>query len=431
LNHGNPAAPPVPSGLAELRQPDLAALVRLAEAMAPTQRTPVVRLEGPRHAKALQPARERPGCPHCGALPLRLRLHRPRHLWRFLVPVAVALLAVAAILAYDTNPGRDANLPAATGPYVWPHGAPIGITLSGLQAFLFGPVNVTTMENQIRAAKDDWHANTIRLQVIQDKLVGADGHHYRPAYMAYVRQVTNFGLRLGLTMVLNAQTEVCTGYALSEPLPDHATSVFWQQMMRWYKNNPRVVFDLFNEPRKTSWAQWKAATQPLITLIRAAGARNQIWVDGENWGSTLEGVPILHDPLHDIVYTIHHPGSDRGGTGPAPTTAQLDAAFGDLAARGVPIVDAEFANYTGSYDWFRPGPNVRRYLAYVTAHHIGLLAWSLLPGALNSTLDYASVSHEPQGDGALLRTWFAEVSYPGPHSRKSPSPVSAQLTRHP
>jgi hypothetical protein len=326
------------------------------------------------------------------------------------VAAGVTTLAAVIVLLAPAIAGRP---PAQTRPagaryFAWPHGAPIGITLSGLQAYLFGPTNVTTMENQMRAAKLDWHANTIRLQIIQDKLVGEGGHHYRPAYMAYVRQIVAFGLHLGLTMVLNAQTEQSTGYALSEPLPDYATSVFWQQMMRWYKNNPRVVFDLFNEPRKSDWQQWQAATQPLIDQIRAAGARNQIWLEGLNWDSTLAGVPLLHDPLHNLAYTIHHPGSDRGGTGPAPTTAQLGAAFGNLAARGIRVVDAEFANYTGSYDWVQPGRNVRRYLAYLTAHHVGLRAWSLLPGALNSTLDYASVSREPQGDGALLRDWFAQ-----------------------
>ena len=327
--------------------------------------------------------------------------------WLAIVVLPVAA-AVAVILSLLPGPGS-----ASSGKpylYTWPHGTPIGITLSGLQSYLFGPGDVTTMEHQMRAAKYDWHANTVRLQVIQDKLVGAGGHTFRPAYMGYVRRLVTFGLHLRLTVVLNDQTEVSTGYALSERLPTYATTVFWQRMTRIWKNNPHVAFDLFNEPRKCSWAQWQAAMQPLITQVRDAGARNQLWVDGIDWGSTLAGVPLLHDPLHDLVYTIHHPGSKASGTQPAPTTAQLDAVFGDLADQHIRVVDAEFANYTGSYDWLTPGPSVRRYLAYLAAHHVGMLAWSLVPGALNATPDYASVSREPQGDGALIRAWFTAQS---------------------
>ena len=38
-----------------------------------------------------------------------------------------------------------------------------------------------------------------------------------------------------------------------------------------------------------------------------------------------------------------------------------------------------------------------------------MLAWSLLPGSLNKTADYHSVSKEPQGDGALVMDWFHRV----------------------
>ncbi len=70
------------------------------------------------------------------------------------------------------------------------------------------PKAVATLEHQMLAAKTYWHASTIRLQVTQDRLLGADGKHFRPGYMADVRAVTDYGPRLGLTIVLNAQTEL-------------------------------------------------------------------------------------------------------------------------------------------------------------------------------------------------------------------------------
>jgi Cellulase (glycosyl hydrolase family 5) len=343
---------------------------------------------------------------------------------------ALAALIVAALAMAPPRPPAPVAVTAARY-HVWPGGRPpIGITLSGLQAHTFSEINMTTMENQMRAAKTYWHANTVRLQIIQDKLVGQYGHAFNPAYMAYVRRLVAFGRGLGLVMVLNAQTEQSPGWGASEPLPTHATAVFWRRMLRCYRNRRGVVFDVFNEPRKCGWDQWRAAMQPLITMIRRAGARNQIWVEGIRWASTLAGVPLLRDPLHDTVYTIHHPGSDRGGDGPAPSTAQLGRVLGNLAARGVPVVDAEFTNYWGSYDWRHPGPNVRRFLAYLTSHHIGMLAWSLVPGALNSTLDYRSATQEPQGAGTLIRAWFRREAQTAGSGRARGAPLTPRA-RHP
>ena len=340
---------------------------------------------------------------------IRQHRRRPRRA-HTAVRVLMAALALATAAAVAVLLLVPMTPPAAPGPpryYDWPGGAPRGITLSGLQAYLFGPPNVTMMEKQMLAARRYWHANTIRLQVIQDKLVGEDGNRYRPLYGRYVRELVTFGLRHHLTVVLNAQTEISTGWATDEPMPTRATFAFWARVIRWYRNRPGVAFDLFNEPRHSDWTTWQADMQGLITYIRRHGARNWIWVDGERWGSTLAGVPLLHDPARRLAYTYHHPGAPWQYQN-TPTADTWDRAFGDLAARGLPVVDGEFAAFTGSYDWARPSQTVRQYLAYLAAHHIGLLGWTLTPGALNSTGSYASASTEPQGDGRLVKAWFAQ-----------------------
>lgn len=335
--------------------------------------------------------------------------------WTAIMAGLIAIVAAAGFLLVAVSgpaaPARAAGPAqlAAAHYYQWPGGeAPQGITLSGLQAYLMTPTVVPTLEHQMLAAKTYWHATYIRLQVTQDRLVGANGAHFRPAYMAKVRQTVDYGLSLGLNIVINAQTELQTGYQQKEPLPTRATYAFWGQAMRFWANNPRVTFDLFNEPRRCTWGQWDDAMQGLVSFVRGAGAHNPIWVEGRWWGSTLAGVPLLHQPAGNppIVYTIHHPGAPWDWQA-NPTKATWDAAFGSLAARGIPVVDGEFANYVGSYDWQHSARTVRAYLAYLTSHHVGMLAWSLLPGALNSTLDYRSVSRQPQGDGAQVRRWFA------------------------
>jgi hypothetical protein len=318
------------------------------------------------------------------------------------------------VIVSNDNKTADLGIVGPTQHATWPHGIPIGVTLSGLQQYILSQSTVTTMERQIYAAKHSWHANTVRFQVLQDRMVGADGHHFERYYMRDLQEVTRYALHQHLRVVINAQTELSMGYALSESLPTHATTVFWDKVLHHYKNNRRVILDLFNEPRRCNWEQWQYAFQTLINHIRGEGVTNQIWVEGINWGSTLEDVPLLHGG--NIVYTFHHPGAPWPNQAPV-NKATWNKAFGYLAKEGIPVVDAEFSNFVGSYDWqapyirhgHQPGKLVRDYLAYLRHNNIGMLAWSLLAGSLNRDQHYDSVTVEPQGDGTLVHDWFKRI----------------------
>jgi hypothetical protein len=321
--------------------------------------------------------------------------------------------ALGVILATLTATPAQAGT-QTQGPSAVPH----GITLDGLQDWLprraafdrdmaLPESRLLRMEQQIRAARYDWNANVVRFQILQDKLVGANGRVFSAVYMQDIRTVTGYALGVGLQVVLNAQTETTPGFRRDEPLPTQATRSFWQQIMAYYKNNPRVIFDLFNEPRNCSWRQWHHAMQGLLDFVRHSGARNTVWVEGRWWGSTLAGVPLLHGT--GIVYSFHHPGSPWPGQ--APVTAKTwTRAFGYLARRGIPVVDGEFVNYADGYHWEHASVMVPRYLRYLAAHHIGMTAWTLgLPGVLNATASLTSATHEPVGCGQLIKSWFRRM----------------------
>lgn len=386
------------AGLAELQQPGLAGLVRLAESTAYTAPLPVF---------------VPPGCPRC--LKRRQRSGRVRIIAAI---IAVISLAAGAVIIHFARPQPlDLSVPSGSQPYSWPGRAPAGLTLSGLQNYVISPHMIYVMERQVRASRLYWHSNAVRLQIVQDRLVGAHGNGDSKYYMYVIRKLVHYSIHMGLKVVLNAQTEQSVGFSRDEPLPTRATRKFWDLMLHYYQDNPHVIFDLFNEPRHCSWQQWYRALQPLVTHIRNTDADNAIWVDGRQWGSTLEGVPLLHEPhgFPPIVYTIHHPGSTTGNL--APVNRELWwQSFGYLAARGVPVVDAEFANYLGSYHWKHMRKTVPRYLKYLTRYHVGMMAWSLVPGALNSGPNYTSCSRPPQGDGCMAREWFGKTS--GVHYHK-------------
>lgn len=364
-------------------------------------------------------------CHACGQ-PLRNR-HRRSLKPRFsrLLLIAASAAAVAAAGAYEiAQPGGGPPAIASVHPYRWPHGAPRGIVLSGLQSYVMSPALIRRMERQIYAIKHYWYGNTVGLQVTQDRLVGVNGNVFRTYYMHDVRELVQYALDQHLVVVISDQTELSTGYAQDEPLPTLATFTFWRHMMYYFGSKPGVIFDLFNEPRHCSWQQWYNDFQPLVNYIRRHGAYNQLWVEGVDWGSTLEDVPLLKGS--NIVYDFHHAGAPWGYDAPINKTT-WDAAFGYLAAKGIPVVDGEFANYTGSYYWGDPAvkdeiarPLVVRYLRYLKGMGIGMLAWTLMPGSLNgSRHGFYSVSFEPQGDGYLIRHWFAYLA-----AQRIPGPLS-------
>ena len=300
-----------------------------------------------------------------------------------------------------------------------------GITIAALQNYLsYGKA----VQDQISAAARGWNVNAIRLQIVQDKLVGASGHRYRysrgysATYMYNIRQIVTFALHRHLNVILNAQTEISLGYSADENLPTAATYAFWRAMIRYYGDNPHVVFDLFNEPRFCNWAMWTRSMQSLVDFVRRIGSLNQLWAEGLWWGSTFAGLPHLLSG-QGIVYSFHHPGAPWPWQGWVPGYQPgvmgpplWNAAFGDLAARGVPMVNGEFVNYIGGYYWPRSTQMVSQYMHYLAERHIGMVAWSLQPGIMTANSQLGSAVSEPQGAGRLVWRYFHHMSLPaGPY----------------
>lgn len=117
----------------------------------------------------------------------------------------------------------------------------------------------------------------------------------------------------------------------SAAVPNSAFADFWSRMAFLYKNNPKVIFGLVNEPTKISTMQWYSAAQACINAIRATGATNMIMVPGNGWTgagswtdnwydtasnkvSNAVGWLTLNDPLNNTVVSVHmYMDPDAGG----------------------------------------------------------------------------------------------------------------------
>jgi hypothetical protein len=283
-----------------------------------------------------------------------------------------------------------------------------GLTVSGLQEGNWTGLIPLDLE-KIAATANDWCANTIRIQLNQDLLLGPTGTGFDQEYMAAIESEVNLAESYNLVVVLNDETNftpLAVRHYQAGPTPE--TEVFWKDLARLYGNDPQVIFDLFNEPRTSVpymsearlWRLWldggtfkgvryRFGMAALAAYVRyTVGARNLFWIEGPRYSLSFAGMIRYHALIHvsGVVYAIHHA---QGAHDPAA----WDAAFGYLVTDGIaPVVDGEFTNYeplpnpkvnlVPGYCWTDAPTAVPQYLQYLNSLGIGVSAYQLVPGWL-------------------------------------------------
>jgi endoglucanase len=176
-----------------------------------------------------------------------------------------------------------------------------------------------------------WGANAIRLNLAQElwladcpAQMGGERTTYRRAVDRHVQDATGRGLAVILALA-HVEGGRATGCARPAPpqlkeMADERSPGFWRAVAARYRDEPLVLFDLFNEPRDLSDEVWHdgglvtdrsgrtyraVGMQALYDAVRSAGARNLVVVGGTRLASDL-GV-LLRRPLagEGIVVGLH------------------------------------------------------------------------------------------------------------------------------
>ncbi|MCL2661341.1 MAG: glycoside hydrolase family 5 protein, partial [Acidobacteriaceae bacterium] len=227
-----------------------------------------------------------------------------------------------------------------------------GVASSG---FEFSTTGEGNQSNEIaEAISDNWNSNFIRLPLNQDSWLSATNG---AAYQARIDAIVSMIATLGKYVELDLHWSGCgpTGSATKQyQMPDDNSITFWQSVATHYKNNPAVLFDLFNEPFTIGWKVWRdggqvsdsgcstgsyhtPGLQAIVAAIRGVGATNIIIAGGLTWsqdnrgvipgttqaagGTATDGSWTLEDPPppstqgNGIMYEVHiYPGT--GGSSP-------------------------------------------------------------------------------------------------------------------
>lgn len=248
--------------------------------------------------------------------------------------------------------------------------------------------------DQFELMRRDWNANVVRLSVHQRFWLRSSAR-YSAGYAPEIARVVAAIKQAGMDVILD-------NHGSGSPyMADADSIVFWRELATAYRNDPHVLFELFNEPNRISWPVWLhggdapsgppvRGMQELYNTVRGTGAGNLIVIGGLNWAYDLSGVPSHRVRGHDIVYNTHpynYPGKQA---------ADWDRAFGALAQTD-PVIATEFGNYDCSKGFYES------FVTYARTHRISWSAWAWFPGGCGFPAIVSDWQGTPNAPGQVIK----------------------------
>jgi hypothetical protein len=277
------------------------------------------------------------------------------------------------------------------------------LNAGGKPVWLYG-VNIASLEwnpggehieESVNRAINDWKVNLIRLPLAQDYWFGkttnqTDGG---AAYRALVDKLVDTCAAARVYIDLDLHWSDAGkwvnegGKSGQHSMPDKNSVTFWQDLAVRYKNQPNVIFGLYNEPRDVSFAIWRdggmvtekpdrrktgqakvvyeaAGLQKLYDTVRAAGATNVVTIGGLDWGYDLSGVLRGYAIKgSNLIYETH----------PYQEKKDWDKSFGDPSWK-YPVYMGEWGfpvRSTNGLDY------ARSLMKYAQKHKLHWTAWDM------------------------------------------------------
>jgi len=237
-------------------------------------------------------------------------------------------------------------------------------------------------------ALTSWHANSVRLGLNEDCILGING--VNPAYSGanYLNAITSFVNRLHAHGLYAQISLIWTAPGSQQALDqapildtDHSTAAL-QAIANAFRNDPKTIIGLEGEPHDISWACWKnggsscslgysaLGMQGALNAVRSTGATNVVSASGIDYANNLTQwlANKPSDSAGQLIAEAHIYGGNVCYT-PSCLTAQV----APVAAQ-VPVLFGEFGEtYDGSSCGSSTSANT---LGWADAHGVGYQAWT-------------------------------------------------------
>jgi hypothetical protein len=278
--------------------------------------------------------------------------------------------------------------------------------------------NLTAADFQLIAS---WKANVVRVALNQDFWLSGSTY-YDPTYAARVDSVIGFAEDAGLDVILDLHWSdqgtlgsCAPSKGCQQLMADTNSKTFWSDVAGRYKNDGRVLFELYNEPHDVPWQYWKSGgtvsggwqvvgMQQLYDAVRAAGADNLVVIGGLDWAFDLSGVPANRIQGYNILYATH---PYDGATERSPPHWQT--AFGFLTATD-PVIVTEFGDISGACS----STFSSELIAFADLHNASWTAWAWYPGGCSFPALIDDWNGTPTASGMVVKAALAGYNDPAP-----------------
>jgi len=243
----------------------------------------------------------------------------------------------------------------------------------------------------VNALVDGWGAQIIRvpLGIDYDNQYGkvTDGYITKPdENWARVKTVVDAAIAKDVYVIVDWHAHNAHESNIQAKAIDFFTN---QNRAGQYGNKPGVIFEIYNEPTTTPWAEVKAYSNAVISAIRNAGFNNLILVGTPIWDQDPE--TAAKDPPNDnnIAFVCHFYAAD---------TNQVLSKFRPrinsvLNTSGKPVFVSEWgathSDGSTKYDF----TEADRWHAYLDSNKISSCAWGVTAGG--SLSDFWTSANSP------------------------------------
>jgi endoglucanase len=214
-------------------------------------------------------------------------------------------------------------------------------------------------EGAVRWLHNDWSANVVR---------AAMGVEPRGGYVQdsagavqKLKAVVDAAIKEGIYVIIDWHSH-------NIRLPE--AKAFFAQMAKEYGRYPNVIYEIFNEPERQSWADVKAYSEEVIKVIRANDPDNIILVGSPHWDqdvhlaadSPLQGISNIMYTLHFYAATHKQDLRDRG-------TYALQ--------KGLPLFISESAGMEATGDGPLNDVEWMKWIDWAEQNRISWITWSV------------------------------------------------------
>jgi hypothetical protein len=306
----------------------------------------------------------------------------------------------AAIVTREmAQPAISAELKVSSNKLVKPDGT--AVWLQGVNVVTLGwsANGEGSVPWSIHVALYDWNANIIRLPVSDSLWFGHGAGPFKEndaeAYRKIVDGAVKQAAAKGTYILLDLHRFLA---------PDASCVVFWKDAAARYKNNPAVLFDIFNEPHDISWEVWRnggpvevaqkdkppvtvqsVGMQALVNTIRETGAKNIIMAGGLGYAYDLTGIlkgfALEEKGGNGVMYATHFYNWHKGWAEHFLAVAEKYPVL--VGETGADVRKMNFIPEADQEDGMTWTPDM---IGFIQKHKLNWTAWCLHTGATPSLI---------------------------------------------